>query len=194
MKMQLLLSRNAIAVYEILIIIGLVFALIYLTKKNRESRERRQIRNEKMRNQQLEEILKNPDITGEHYAKPNPFDVQYLHAAREKRDAKPGVQAEIEVHTETSVQRFLFDLEQELTIGQDETNVLPLNDRQAAKKNCSVFVKNQEVYLKNLSTSHPVWIQRGRNRQLIQNQIVKLQSKDILTVGRTVLYISLYEG
>lgn len=192
--MQLLLSEKAIAVYEVLAILILIFIFIRQSKKNRETRERRQISNAKMRNMQLDEMLKNPDIRSEWSKHPNPFDVQYVHAANTEMNAMPKFQIEIEVHTETSVQRYLFDLEREVTIGQDEKNVLPVKDKLAAKRNCSIFVKNQAVYVKNLSASVPVCIQRGKKKQLIQNQIVKLQSRDILTLGKTALHISIYEN
>lgn len=192
--MQLLLSEKAIALYEVLVIFILIFILIRQSKKNKEIRERRQISNEKMRNAQLEEMLKNPDIKSEWSKQPNPFDVQYAHAANGEMSAMPKFQVEIEVHTETSVQRFLFDLDQEVTIGRDEKNVLPLNDKLVAKRNCTIFVKNKAVYVKNQSLANPVCIQRGKNKQLIQNQIVKLQSKDILTLGKTALHVSVYEN
>lgn len=192
--MQILLSEKAMAVYEILIILILAFALIRQIRKNRETRERRQISNAKLRNVKLEEMLKNPDIKSEWSKNPNPFDVQYVHAANNDMKAMPKHQIEIEVHTETSVQRYLFDLEREITIGRDESNVLPLNDKQAAKRNCAIYVKNQAVYAKNLNAATPICIQRGKKKQLIQNQMVKLQSKDILMVGKTALHISLYEN
>ena len=97
---------------------------------------------------------------------------------------------EIEVHTETSVQRYLFDLDQPVTIGRDEKNSLPLNDSMAAKQNCTIFVKNQTVYVK----ASPVCIQRGKVKKQVENQMVKLQSKDILIIGKTALHISLYEN
>lgn len=191
---QLLLSGKAITLYQILAIFILIFVLLRQMKKNKAIRERRQISNTKMRNSQLEEMLKNPDIKSEWSKHPNPFEVQYVHAANTEMDVMPGFQVEIEVHTETSVQRYLFDLNQEVTIGRDERNVLPLNDKLVAKRNCSIFMKNQAVYVKNQSNANPVCIQRGKNKQLIQNQIVKLQSKDILTLGKTALHISLYEN
>ena len=58
---QLLLSQNAITVYEILIIVILVIVFIRQNRKNRDFEERRNISNEKMRNVALEEKLKNPE-------------------------------------------------------------------------------------------------------------------------------------
>lgn len=191
---ELLLSGKAITLYEILVIAILIFILIRQVKKNKDIRERRDISNEKIRNAKLDEMLKNPDIKTDWPQQPNPFEVQYMQKAKAEFAVIPKFQVEIEVHTETSVQRYLFDLDQEITIGRDERNVLPLNDKQAAKRCCSIFVKNHAVYVKNLSFDNPVCIQRGKKKQLIQNQMVKIQSKDILTIGRTALHISLYEN
>lgn len=194
--MQILLSKNAIAIYEILIILLLVIILVRQSKKNKDMQERKRIRKEKLRNAQLEERLKNPEIDIEQGwpANPNPFDVQYVHSANIDTNAMPRFQVEIEVHTETSVQRYLFDLDQEITIGRDERSVLPLKDPTAARRGCSILMKNQVVYVKNESTVNAVCIQRGKNKKLIQNQMVKLQSRDILTIGKTALHVSIYEN
>lgn len=50
------------------------------------------------------------------------------------------------------------------------------------------------MYVKNECYEKPICIQRGKKKQLIQNQIVKLQSRDILSIGKTTLHISLYEN
>lgn len=192
--MQLLLSEKAVTLYEILVIAILIIVLFRQARKNKAARERRQISNVKKRNMQLEEMLKNPDIKSEWSKNPNPFEVQYVYAKNAEENVMPKFQAEIEVHTETSIQRYLFDLNQEITIGRDETNVLPLKDKMAAKRSCSIFLKNQAVYVKNHSASNPICIQRGKNRQLIQNQTVKLKSRDVITLGKTKLHILLYEN
>jgi hypothetical protein len=189
-----MLSEKAIALYEILIILLLLFILIRQVRKKKDMQKRRQISSVKMRNEQLEAMLKNPDKEAEKSRRSNPYDVQYVHTGNAEIHAMPKFQVEIEVHTETSVQRYLFDLDQEVTIGRDEKNVLSINDRMAARRNCTIFVKNQAVYVKNQSSASPICIQRGKNKQLIQNQMVKLQSKDILTIGKTTLHISLYEN
>lgn len=189
---ELLLSKRAVTVYELAAILILIWILIRQSKKKREMDERRQISNIKMRNVQLEKMLKNPYIKSTQSGRPNPYDVQY----KEKSD-KPlaaRCQVEIEVHSEISVQKYLFDLNQELSIGRDETNVLPLNDKLAARKSCVIFLKERAVCLKNLSSNHPVLLRRGKNWMRVEDQIVKLQSRDILTLGKTALHISIYEN
>lgn len=191
---EILLSGKAVMLYEILLILVLLFMLIHQWRKNRDARERREIRNAKMRNVQLEEKLKNPDSVMDWSKTPNPFEVQYVQNAEKNVRSDSNFQIELEVHTETSVQRYLFDLDEEITIGKSEKNSLPLNDKAVAERNCSIFRKNQYVYVKNESYEKPICIQRGKKKQLIQNHIVKLQSKDILSIGKTTLHISLYEN
>lgn len=191
---EILLSGKAVMAYEILMILVLVFVLIHQWKKNSAARERREIRNAKMRNVQLEEKLKNPDSIMDWSKTPNPFEVQYVQNPEKNSRPDSNFQIELEVHTETSVQRYLFDLDEEITVGKSERNSLPLNDKSAADRSCSIFRKNRSVYVKNENYEKPICIQRGKKKQLIQNQIVKLQSKDILSIGKTTLHISLYEN
>lgn len=192
--MQILLSERAITVYEILLILILVVILVKQQKRKKDAMERRRISNAKKRNQQLDEMLKNPDIHPQGGKGPNPFDVQYMQESSSGSGAPSAFQAEIEVHTETSVQKFLLDLDQEITIGRDGKNILPLGDQTAAERCCSIFVRRQSVFVRNLSPAEPVWIQRGKKKMEIRNQIVKMQSKDIITFGRTALHVLLYQN
>lgn len=115
---EVLLSKNAITVYEVLVILVLVVILVRQKKKNRELQERREITNAKIRNQKLEQKLKNPDSDMDWSKDPNPFAVQYMPEAEAHVKAASDLQIEIEVHTEMSVQRYLFDLNEEITIGR----------------------------------------------------------------------------
>lgn len=191
---KILLSKTAILVYEILMILILLFIFLYQRKKNRDIQARREIRNAKMRNVQLEEKLKNPANTMDWSKNPNPFDVQYISKAEKKEKPLLRFQVELEVHTETSVQRYLFDLDKEITVGRGTNNVLPLNDRQAENRCCSIFLKNHAVYVRNEGRENSLCIQRGKRKQPIQRQIVKLQNKDILTFGKTALHVFVYEN
>lgn len=191
--MELLLSKQAVAVYEAVIALMLIFILVRQFKKNKEIRERRKISNQKMRNLHLEEMLKNPDIESDFSNQPNPFDVQYKADMDSGQRKLSKFQIELEVRTETSVKRYLFDLNREITIGRGENNTLPLGDKHAALKSCTIFMRKKAVYAKNPS-SFPILIRRGKNKQEIRKQMVKLQNGDVLIIGRTELSISLYEN
>lgn len=187
-------SQKAITLCEILVIILLIFILIWQSKRNKDIQERKNISNAKLRNAKLEEKLKNPESKEELHRQSSPFEIQYMQNAPDRTGAVSEFQVEIEVHTETSVQRHLFDLEHEVTIGQEPGNDLVINDKNATRKGCSIMVKDHSIYVKCQNTSSPVYVQRGKRTHLVKNQMVKLQSKDILTVGKTDLLISLYEN
>lgn len=191
---ELLLSGRAILLYETLIILVLAGVLWKQKKKQREVRERREISNAKLRNFQLEQKLKNPDSRTDWSKNPNPFEVQYMPEKDRQLGPVSDTQIEIEVHSGMSIQRYLFDLDEEITIGRSQKNVLPLNDQMALERSCSIFRKNRSVYVRNENVHNSVYIQRGKRKQLVQNEIVKLQSKDILTFGNTALHIMLYEN
>lgn len=187
-------SQKTVTLCEVLVIILLIFILIWQSKRNKDIQERKNISNAKLRNAQLEEKLKNPENKEELHRQSSPFEVQYMQNAPDRTGAVPEFQVEIEVHTETSVQRYLFDLEQEVTIGREPVNDLVINDISATQNGCGILVKNHSVYVKCQNTSTPVYIRRGRRTHLVKDQMVKLQSKDILTIGKTDLRISLYEN
>lgn len=188
---RLLLSEKAITCYEVLVILLLVAVLIRQIKKKKQLQERRQISNVKTRNAELEKILKNPDNKTDMSRPPNPFEVQYKHNAN---NPIPKFQIGIEVHTEISVERYLFDLKQELTIGRDKKNILPINEKQIPRKCCSIFLKDQNVYVRDSGLKNALYLQRGKKKYRIQSQTIKLQNKDILILGKTFLHIFLYEN
>lgn len=192
--MFFLLSEKLIAIYETVIILVLAALLIWQTKKKKDVQERRRISGIKKRNENLEEMLKNPEAEADCTGNPNPFEVQYKQDIKAEHNTKNRFQVKIDVQTETSVKSFLFNLEQEITIGRDEKNILSLRDTQIAEKQCSIFEKNHEVYVKCPDCGNEVLLQRGSNKQKIQNCIVKLQNKDRLIFGKTALHISLYEN
>lgn len=189
---ELLLSKTAITVYEVLVILILIIILVRQSRKNKDIQERRTISDAKLRNARLEERLKNPEIVSEVSRQSNPYDVQYVQNTDGRNMSQ--LQVAIEVHTETSVQRHLFDLDREITIGQAANNDLVLNDMYAPPGGCSVLTRGHDVYVKNQNINPPVRIQRGNRKMLIQSQMVKLQSKDVLTIGNTALHVSLYKN
>lgn len=191
---EVLLSRNAILIYEVLVIIILIAVLIVQKRKGRKIVERKKIADKKTRNSQLEEQLKNPDSEIDWRKTPNPFEVQYTLNQDGGRKSKSEIQIEIEVYTEMSVQHYLFDLNEKITIGGSEKNALPLNDQTIAERSCSIVAKNKSVYIKNENENALIYIQRGKNSIQIKNQIIKLQDKDNLQIGKTTLHISLYEN
>lgn len=191
---ELLLSGKAITVYELVIIAVLVVILIRQSKKSREIKRRKQISNVKMRNLQLDEMLKNPSVKTKQKKQPNPYDVQYLEADGHPGSGLAPMQVEILLHTGTSVKKYLFDLNREIRIGRASDNDLPISDGRVSRKNCSIFERGGTVYVKCREGAAPVSIRRGKNSQTIQNQMAELQSKDVLVIGQTELQIFLYEN
>ncbi|MCD8103777.1 MAG: FHA domain-containing protein [Lachnospiraceae bacterium] len=191
---ELLLSKRALTVYEILVILALIVILIVQSKKKKAREERQKINERKNRNTQLEERLRNPGVRLEESKDPRPFDVQYKGEVDSQAASLPDIQIELEVCSRMSTRKYLFDLSRDVTIGKDERNVLPVSDPDAAPKNCTIFQKNGAAYVRNDCASDPVCVVRGKKRKEVMNQMVKLENKDILTFGKTELHISLYKN
>lgn len=190
---EIFLSKRAVTIYEIVIILFLIVLLIIQSRKKKAQEERLRVINRKILNAQLEERLKNPDIQMEKEKPIKPFEVQYNDMDLSDEGILPDLQVEIEVHSRMSVRKYLFDLSQEVTIGRDERNLLSVKDERAASVNCSIFKKNGDVFVKNLCTSNPVCIYRGKKKKEVYDQFVKLESRDILSFGDTKLHINIFK-
>lgn len=191
---EFFLSKNVIIVYEIIIVLILFFILFYQMKKNKKFQERKRINEEKMRYIRLDEKLKNPDMKSDWANYANPFEIQYSQQLNSNMQEMPKYQIEIEVRSKSSIRKYLFDLDKEITIGGNPSSVLFLNDNSISNANCSIFLKNQMVYLKHYDITFSIRIQRGKRKKIINNQMLQLQNKDILTIGENVLYISIYKN
>lgn len=190
----LLLSKNAITCYEVAVIVILIVALVVLKKKYGEMKKRREIAEMNERNEQLMNMLKNPDSEKNWSKQPKPHEIEYIPKTDSGKKVASDMQIEIEVHTEMSVQHYLFDLDKMITIGHDEKNTLPLNDQTIAEHSCTIAMKDKSVYVKNEDQNKPICIQRGKNKSLITNQCERIKNKDILILGKTELHISLYKN
>ena len=157
-------------------------------------KKRREIAEMNERNEQLMNALKNPDSARNWSKQPKPHEVQYIPKTDSNKKATSDMQIEIEVHTEMSVQHYLFDLDKMITIGHGEKNTLPLNDQTISEHSCTIAMKDKSVYVKNEDQNKPICIQRGKNKSLITNQYERIKNKDILILGKTELHISLYKN
>lgn len=189
---QLLLSKTAVTAYEILVILILLVILLRQRKQKKAVQERRNVSDAKMRNARLEEKLKNPNMISVQSRQSNPYDVQYVQNA--EKGSTSQLQIAIEVYTETSVQRHLFDLDREITIGQANGNDLVLNDSAAPMDGCCVLAREHAVYVTNKNQDIPIQIKRGKKKMALRNQMVKLQNKDSLVIGCTDMVISIYRN
>lgn len=191
---EILLSKYAVAACELLAIAVLLFILIRQAGERKAARERREVRRRKKRNADLDRMLKNPEIKREEAGEPAPFEVKYREGMTSISSPLPGFQLEVEVHTQTSARRYLFDLEREVTIGRDKDNVLPIEDPLLAGKCCTIFLKNRSVYIRNRSKARPLTVERGSKKQPVTNRLVKLMSRDVVRAGSTAIHISIYEN
>ncbi|MDO4634032.1 MAG: FHA domain-containing protein [Eubacteriales bacterium] len=181
-------------IYEILLIALMIFLLVRQSKKKTRFEERKAASTKKMRNAQLDELLRNPESAREVSGQASPFDIRYREQIRTEQGVLPKLQMEVEVRTDTSIQRYLYDLSRPVAIGRNEKNDLALKDNQVPDYSCTVFVQKDSIMLRSQSMDVPILIVRGKNRQKLKNQLVKLQNKDILVIGRTTLCLSFYQN
>ncbi len=183
-----------LAIAEVAVIVLLIVILIRRRRKKGEAEERRQISNVKDRNSQLEEQLRNPELEKSLVKDLNPYEVQYSNAQENHPENRSKVQLELEVHTNTSVKKYLFDLTREISIGRSDSNLLTVPDMSMAECNALIYVKNHGIYAGNPSPERPFVIRRGKKQQKVDRVAVQVQHKDILMIGNTAVHILLYEN
>ncbi len=75
----------------------------------------------------------------------------------------------------------------EITIGRNENNDIHINNLGASKKHARIFRRNQEYIIEDLKSTNGTFM---NNESIIT---AKLTGKDVVTIGKHNLYISIQD-
>lgn len=189
---DILFSNIAMCCYEG-IILGLVFfRFLRLNKEKKQAVEMNTLQKEKVREEQLDQALKNRLYEGvETKAFQNniPYEVNFHEETNFVNGTDDNIAVQIIEKGKLSTRKYVIFISEVITIGQSNTNALVLNDLNVAKEQCRVFKHDKSLYIQTLEDTHPVKIRRGREEMQLSRDAVKLLDNDFIEVGDTSLNI-----
>lgn len=189
---DILFSNIAMCCYEG-IILGLVFfRFLRLNKEKKQAVEMNTLQKEKVREEQLDQALKNRLYEGvETKAFQNniPYEVNFHEETNFANGTDDNIAVQIIEKGKLSTRKYVIFISEVITIGQSNTNALVLNDLNVAKEQCRVFKHDKSLYIQTLEDTHPVKIRRGREEMQLSRDAVKLLDNDFIEVGDTSLNI-----
>lgn len=189
---DILFSNIAMCCYEG-IILGLVFfRFLRLNKEKKQAVEMNTLQKEKVREEQLDQALKNRLYEGvETKAFQNniPYEVNFHEETNFASGTDDNIAVQIIEKGKLSTRKYVIFISEVITIGQSNTNALVLNDLNVAKEQCRVFKHDKSLYIQTLEDTHPVKIRRGREEMQLSRDAVKLLDNDFIEVGDTSLNI-----
>lgn len=189
---DILFSNIAMCCYEG-IILGLVFfRFLRLNKEKKQAVEMNTLQKEKVREEQLDQALKNRLYEGvETKAFQNniPYEVNFHEETNFASGTDDNIAVQIIEKGKLSTRKYVIFISEVITIGQSNTNALVLNDLNVAKEQCRMFKHDKSLYIQTLEDTHPVKIRRGREEMHLSRDAVKLLDNDFIEVGDTSLNI-----
>lgn len=189
---DILFSNIAMCCYEG-IILGLVFfRFLRLNKEKKQAVEMNTLQKEKVREEQLDQALKNRLYEGvETKAFQNniPYEVNFHEETNFANGTDDNIAVQIIEKGKLSTRKYVIFISEVITIGQSNTNALVLNDLNVAKEQCRMFKHDKSLYIQTLEDTHPVKIRRGREEMQLSRDAVKLLDNDFIEVGDTSLNI-----
>lgn len=189
---DILFSNIAMCCYEG-IILGLVFfRFLRLNKEKKQAVEMNTLQKEKVREEQLDQALKNRLYEGvETKAFQNniPYEVNFHEETNFASGTDENIAVQIIEKGKLSTRKYVIFISEVITIGQSNTNALVLNDLNVAKEQCRMFKHDKSLYIQTLEDTHPVKIRRGREEMQLSRDAVKLLDNDFIEVGDTSLNI-----
>lgn len=189
---SILFSNIAMCCYEG-VILGLVFfRFLRLNKEKKQAVEMSTLQKEKVREEQLDQALKNRLYQGvETKAFQNniPYEVNFHEETNLANGTDDNIAVQIIEKGKLSTRKYVIFISDVITVGQSNTNALVLNDLNVAKEQCRLFKHDKSLYIQTLEDTHPVKIRRGREEMQLSKDAVKLLDNDFIEVGDTSLNI-----
>ncbi len=189
---DILCSNIAMCCYEG-IILGLVFfRFLRLNKEKKQAAEMNTLQKEKVREEQLDQALKNRLYQGvETKAFQNniPYEVNFHEETNFANQTDDNIAVQIIEKGKLSTRKYVIFISEVITVGHSNTNALVLNDLNVAKEQCRLFKHDKSLYIQTLEDTHPVKIRRGREAMQLSRDAVKLLDNDFIEVGDTSLNI-----
>lgn len=190
--LNILLSNIAICCYEGIILGVLFIRFLRLSKEKKQAAEMSTLQKEKVREEQLDQALKNRLYQGEEtraFQNNIPYEINFHEEANLANGANDNIAVQIIEKGKLSTRKYVIFISDVITIGQSNTNALVLNDLNVAKEQCRVFKHENGLYIQTLEDTHPVRIRRGREEMQLSKDAIKLLDNDFIEVGDTSLNV-----
>lgn len=189
-----LLSGTAICCYEGALLGYILARFMRLRKAKKQAEEMSALQKEKVREEQLDQVLKNRLYQGSAIkALQNniPYEVNFHEEAPQMGGTREGIAVQIVEKGKLSTRKYVIFISEVITIGQSNSNSLVLNDLSVATEQCRIFRHDGALYLQTLEDTHPVRLKRKREEMQLGKNAVRLMDQDQISVGDTTLQIHL---
>lgn len=178
-----------------LLIIIEILAIYYIVIQLRDRKNKKKLEElERMnaKRERLKEELTNPGWQ-EREEKDNskylPYETEFH--AFENEEAASGYKIDLEIRGPLALEKYLVNVGDGIVLGSADDCSISLNDPDVAYHHCSIGQDESGLYIKRLDKSFITVIERGRNFLKLQDAPVRLNEKDRINIGGSVIVIKM---
>ena len=172
----------------------LVFVLCKLGTKQKRKTELRQAAEKQMREESLERMILNEKHvqTGRDKAY-NPYEVSYEKGNGVKLQKTVGqILVSLEEKNELSTKKFVLNPVNTIRIGSGlHGNDVIVQGEKIAEVQCEIFSAGNKIFVRNKNLNHPTVLKRKRERALVDERGLRLQTGDVIMMGKVAYRVTL---
>lgn len=180
--------------FNFLLIIIEILAVYYMALQIIDRREKNkldEIERMNAKKERLKEELTNPrwqEREGNDDSKYLPYETEF-HELENEEIAAPGYKIELEIRGPLALEKYMVNVGNGIVIGSADDCSISLSDLDVAYHHCRIGQDEAGLYIKRLDESYITVIERGRNFFKLQDAPVRLNEKDRINLGGSLISI-----
>lgn len=181
-----------------------VICLFILIKKNKVKKEKALLANDKMREEALDKLLFNQEVS---LKKEEPetfaavpinvnYDVNAVDKSKTKVSGKKNkskkMMLQVIEKSELSVRKYMFDPKKSIFIGsKNGKNHIVNSSATVDDRQCEIKGMQEKVYVRNLGHPAKVILNRGKQCAYIEQNYIELKNGDVISMANTSYQIDI---
>lgn len=184
----------------ILLLIGITLIRKFMQKKQK-SRELRQAAEDKLRDENLNNVILNNHIGSNRPREVHvPYDVDYSNPGGDNNKSlsdnskrKDGhVMLQLVEKTDLSTRKFMLNPIKKIRIGSDlQDNDISVLSEGVSPYQCEIFSVSDKIYIKNLSHENQTILKRKKEQAIVDEKGLRLLSNDKIILGSVVYEVTI---
>ena len=192
------IARIAVIIVCIITVIALLIVILtkWVKSRNRK-KELKRAAEKQMREESLERMILNErNASIERNRANNPYEVSYEKGvASQGRRAAGQIMVSLEEKNELSTKKFVLNPMKPIRIGSGlQGNDVVVQGEGIAEFQCEIFESGGKIYVRNKNAGSPTVLRRKRERALIDDRGLRIQTGDMIIMGKVVYGVTLIGG
>lgn len=179
-----------VLICEIVIAVVLLIINIRQSAKNKRYKKMLSLYKDRVREEFLDTMLHNEYyIFNNESANIAPYEIEFQE--EKKAEKKDAICVHFECIGSLSTRKYVVNIEGEFFIGRAKTNGIVLKEQGIDNRHIHFIRQNNDLYVQNESSSFGMQLLRGKQQYNIGDTAVRINDKDVLQTGDTVIKIRL---